>query len=412
MKGPLLVFLVLVLCADFGFAQVGVTGTQNPNLQPDQIVFSVSVTSPIDDTLDDIVANLKGTGITAANFNNLGSVTTARKGGGTEFLLQWVFSLRVPVANTKSTAALLAAAQADFTKNKPGLTLSFTTQGTSISPEQQQSQSCTYAGLVADARAQARKIAAATGLPLGAIVSLSASVAVTNPGSGLLPAPSYVPACILPVRFATDASSGTGLLSITATRTLNVQPDQVAIAIYVTAGGTATLDDVVAPLKNAGVTVPNIANSYTVPGSPGQTITQWTFTVNLPFSKLKDTLTALAGIQPSGVLTNLSYGVQGLQISPELQAAQTCPLSALSGDAQDQARKLAAAAGVTLGALTGAFNGSAVPQYIPTAASRQGDLSTIFDPQTGPVFLQGVLSSNPYFFQPSCSLTLQFKLGS
>jgi hypothetical protein len=412
MKGPLLLILVLLLCASLGFGQIGVTGTQNPNLQPDQIVFSVSVTSPIDDTLDDIIANLKGTGITAANFNNLGSVTTARKGGGTDFMLQWVFSLPVPLANTKSTAALLAAAQADFAKNKPGLTLSFTTQGTSVSPEQQQSQSCTYAGLVADARAQARKVAAATGLPLGAIVSLSANVAVTNPGSGLLPAPTYMPSCILPVRFATDASTVTGLLSITTTRTLTVRPDQVNIGIFVTAAGTVTLDDVVALLKNAGVTVPNIANSYTVPGAPGQNFTQWTFSLNLPFSKLKDTLTALAGIQPTGVLTNLSYGVQGLQISPELQAAQTCPLSALAGDAQDQGRKLAAAAGVTLGALTGAFNGSAVPQSIPVAASRQGDFSQIYDPLTGPAFLQGVLSINPYFLQPACSLTLQFKLGS
>jgi hypothetical protein len=131
----------------------------------------------------------------------------------------------------------------------------------------------------------------------------------------------------------------------------------------------------------------------------------------MPFSKLKDALTALARIQTTAPPVNINYGVQGVQISPELQAAQTCPLSALAGDAQDQARKLAAAAGVTLGALTGAFNGSAVPQYA-AAASRQGDFSQIYDPLTGPAVLLGVFTPNPFFLQQSCSLTLQFKLGS
>jgi len=411
MKGPLLLTLVLLLCASLGFGQVSVTGTQNPDLHPDLIVFTVTVTSPIDDSLDDIVANLKGTGITAANFNNLGSAQAARKGGGADFVLVWTFTMPVPQASTKSTAALLSAAQADFAKTKPGLTLSFNTQGTAVSPELQQSHSCTYTGLVADARAQARKLAAATGLSLGGIVALSASVTVTNPGSGLIPAPAYLPACVLPVRFATDASPATTLLSITATRTLTVQPDQATIAIFVTAGGTATLDDVVSVLKDAGVTAANLSGSYTVPVNQGQNSTQWAFTLNMPFSKLKDALTALARIQTTAPPVNINYGVQGVQISPELQAAQTCPLSALAGDAQDQARKLAAAAGVTLGALTGAFNGSAVPQYA-AAASRQGDFSQIYDPLTGPAVLLGVFTPNPFFLQQSCSLTLQFKLGS
>ena len=53
MKGPLLLTLVLLLCASLGFGQVSVTGTQNPDLHPDLIVFTVTVTSPIDDSLDD-----------------------------------------------------------------------------------------------------------------------------------------------------------------------------------------------------------------------------------------------------------------------------------------------------------------------------------------------------------------------
>lgn len=415
MKGPVLLTLVLLLCASLGFGQVSVTGTLNPDLHPDQIVFTVAVTSPIDDTLDDIVAALKDTGITAANFNNLGSAQVARKGvSGADFVLVWSFSMPVPLASTKSTAALLSAAQADFAKTKPGLTLSFNTQGTVVSPELQQSHSCTYAGLVADARAQARKLAAATGLPLGGIVALSASAVVTNPGSGLIPSSTSLPACALPVRFATDASAGTGLLSMTATRALTLQPDQAIIGIFVTAGGTATLDDVVALLKDVLITAANLSGSYTVPVNQGQNSTQWSFYLNTPLSKLKDVLAALARIQATAPPVNINYGVQGLQISPALQAAQTCPLSALAGDAQDQARKLAAAAGVTLGALTGAFNGGAVPQYV--AASRQGDFSqivgAIYDPQTGPVISQAILSPNPFPVQQSCSLTLQFKLGS
>ena len=60
-------------------------------------------------------------------------------------------------------------------QNNSGLTLTFTVEGTqaSQSHKMQQSQPCSNADLIADATAQAQKLAAAAGLTLGPILRLS-----------------------------------------------------------------------------------------------------------------------------------------------------------------------------------------------------------------------------------------------
>jgi DNA-binding MurR/RpiR family transcriptional regulator len=47
---------------------VTVTASQTVNLQPDQVLFAVSVTTPINASLDDVLAALKGSGITIVTF--------------------------------------------------------------------------------------------------------------------------------------------------------------------------------------------------------------------------------------------------------------------------------------------------------------------------------------------------------
>ncbi|HEY2016531.1 MAG TPA: SIMPL domain-containing protein, partial [Bryobacteraceae bacterium] len=138
-----------------------VTASRNINLPPDQIVFAISVYSGLDATRDDIVAALQGTGITAANFAGVSTLQGSQWFSGSS--LEWRFSLPVALSSMKSTIAQLSAAQASMAKNNGGLSMSFSAQGTQISPQAMQSQVCAPADLIADARAQAQKLASAAG---------------------------------------------------------------------------------------------------------------------------------------------------------------------------------------------------------------------------------------------------------
>ena len=53
---------------------ITVTASRNASLQPDQAVFAVSVQSGISASLDDVLAALQGSGITAANLSSVSSV--------------------------------------------------------------------------------------------------------------------------------------------------------------------------------------------------------------------------------------------------------------------------------------------------------------------------------------------------
>src|ERR1039457_2549508 len=66
----------LVMSASLAFGQIDsnavtVTASRNANLQPDQVLFGVGVTSGLNVSLDDVVAALAGSGITVANFSSV-----------------------------------------------------------------------------------------------------------------------------------------------------------------------------------------------------------------------------------------------------------------------------------------------------------------------------------------------------
>jgi hypothetical protein len=97
--------------------------------------------------------------------------------------------------------------------------------------------------------------------------------------------------------------------------------------------------------------------------------TAWTFTHAVPFAKLNDILASLTAVQqrlepgPQGAAkasVNMSFQVQGSQVSPELQASQPCPLPALVGDARAQAQELAKASGLAVGPIVAISDGSAM----------------------------------------------------
>src|SRR5215472_2976887 len=148
-------------------------------------------------------------------------------------------------------------------------------------------------------------------------------------------------------------------VTVSATRTLNAQPDQAVFIVNLLASPDAGLDDVLARLNGSGITAAQLSSVSTqygsaVPGGAMAPNSLWTFTVTVSFSKMKDTVTALAqaasslgSIQGSRILT---FSVVGTQNSPDRLASQPCPMTALISDARRQADSMAAAAGMRAGA--------------------------------------------------------------
>lgn len=207
-------FLICVLLASASlvFAQtdsnsITVVASRNTNSQVDQAVFSVSVLSGLNASLDDVLGALQGSGVTAANFTGVNSPSALSFAGIAPVpavpapSLQWSFTLSVPLSKIKDTIATLTAVQQNAVKKNNVLGVSFQVQGAQVSP---QSQSCALTDLIADARAQAQKLADAAGMGVGVILAMSSATTATPASIGLSsflfaipPAP-----CTLTVKFA------------------------------------------------------------------------------------------------------------------------------------------------------------------------------------------------------------------
>src|SRR5713101_5729271 len=75
-------FLICIILASASlvFAQadsnsITVNASRNANLQADQAVFNVSVTSGLNASIDDVLGALQGSGITLANFTGIATPT-------------------------------------------------------------------------------------------------------------------------------------------------------------------------------------------------------------------------------------------------------------------------------------------------------------------------------------------------
>jgi uncharacterized protein YggE len=197
---------------------VTITASRSINLQPDQVVFDVTVESSFSAGLDDIVAALRGSGITAANLSSV-YTQTYTSGNQPQQSLQWNFVLPVVFGSMQDTVASLTNLQAVIAHQNTGLVLSFGLQGTQVSAQARQAQQCSPAGLIADAQAQAQKLADAAGFILGPVLAISEAgpamvpaqavafglIQVPNPLAFISPALISQPApsnCSLTVKFA------------------------------------------------------------------------------------------------------------------------------------------------------------------------------------------------------------------
>jgi hypothetical protein len=141
-------------------------------------------------------------------------------------------------------------------------------------------------------------------------------------------------------------------ISITATRSIYLQPDQVVVGLSVISATTATLDQVTRVLSTLGITVANLNGIGTNSNPP---TLQWNFTLAAPLSSLTATLASVGKLQQTIAQNNsgltLTFTVNGTQASDQLRQSQSCPNADLVADATSQARKLATAAGMNLGPL-------------------------------------------------------------
>src|SRR5258708_400930 len=86
-------------------------------------------------------------------------------------------------------------------------------------------------------------------------------------------------------------------VTVVASRSVNLQPDQASFAVYVNAPLTATLDDVLAALPGTGATAANLAGVFQDQSNPNSESLNWTLNLIVPAAKFKDTNNALAKLQ-------------------------------------------------------------------------------------------------------------------
>jgi len=375
------------------------TASQNLSSQPDQVIFNVAVSSGTSASLDDIVKSVAGAGISAGSL--IGVAFQSNPPAlivPTPLTVQWTFQLPVSLSMQKQTTASLGALQQTIAQGNSGLSLSFSVQG--LQNSGQQPQTCDFAGLIANAQAQAQQIASAAGSSVGRIAGVSAS---TSNGVGN---------CSATVTFGLGYSGNPGphAISVTASRTSTPLPDQILISISVTSGITFGLDDISNVITQAGVPGASFSSVYTAytydnKGNASPFL-QWSFTLTAPLATLKNTigqlLSAEAALSKQKLGIGLSFSTGALQTSPQAQPA--CSQAALIADATAQAQALAGAAGVSVGPITAM---SAAPVTTARLGATLSLLAGDFSAAQLIVYPNFVPSPPA---QSTCSMLVQFQL--
>jgi uncharacterized protein YggE len=160
------------------------------------------------------------------------------------------------------------------------------------------------------------------------------------------------------------------VVSVTASSSSTQQPDQVVFGVTVSSGIDKNLSDIVGALSGSGIAAANLTSVNSVQivnplALPPQTAPKvnWNFQLTAPLEKVKDTTTSLTMLQKSIAQANngltLSFSVTGTQISQ----SQSCDVAGLVNNGRTQAQKIAAAAGLSVGAIVAVsnFTSNAVP---------------------------------------------------
>lgn len=150
---------------------ITISASRTATAQPDQVSIEVNVISPLTSALSDINTALASAGIMGASFTGVSTESIYGSNSQVQSVLQWFFTVTMPLAQVSSTLTQLAAAQQAVTKQNAALSLSYYIL--TLQTSQQAQPVCNEAGLASDARAQAQTLAGAAGVGLGAILNLS-----------------------------------------------------------------------------------------------------------------------------------------------------------------------------------------------------------------------------------------------
>ena len=99
-------------------------------------------------------------------------------------------------------------------------------------------------------------------------------------------------------------------LTITASRAVYPQPDEAVFWVQIFASADVGLPEILAALRDAGVTEANLANVsdtgivlVTNPPQNNSRSIRWTFVLNTPLSRMSETVSALRAVQQA-IATN------------------------------------------------------------------------------------------------------------
>lgn len=202
-------FVLSYVCfAQLDSNSVTVSASRDSTLAADQVILGVYADTALTGSMADAIAVLQGAGITAANFSSV-STTPMYNGSEPTQTLTWAFGLGVSLSKMKETITTLVGIQQAAAQKGSLPKVTFSVQGMRVSPESQQTQTCSIADLLSDARAQAQKLADATQMTLGPVLAMSSNVSTSVPNVVPVISPyyysssssSYPTPCYLSVKF-------------------------------------------------------------------------------------------------------------------------------------------------------------------------------------------------------------------
>ena len=160
---------------------------------------------------------------------------------------------------------------------------------------------------------------------------------------------------LLPFCSAAFGQTEQNSVTVSASQSVNLQPDQAIFAITVQSGVNTGLDDVLTALAGSGITAANLSGVSTqcATNSCSPPALQWAFSLAGPLTNTKATVASLTTLQQNITKLNsgltLSFSIAGTTVSQQLAQSQTCSLPGLIANATAQAQALAVAANLSLG---------------------------------------------------------------
>ena len=186
---PLALCIALTALCGSAFAQtdgITVTVSQNVDLPPDGIYFSLAIVTEPDATLDDVLAASQGLGLTA---QSLAGVTLQQYGPSIgQTRLAYAFSLAVAYGKFKETNEKLAATRRTMAAATPAMELQvYGMSLTAGDSARDQARLTLLSPLFEDARKRGDQLARAAGATLGSVLGVTETWANTGSYPAYLP---------------------------------------------------------------------------------------------------------------------------------------------------------------------------------------------------------------------------------